>query len=360
MQETITGVTTKGISYRTKSLPAEETQQVPSVPSGESTDPESEPEEMTVQKIEESPSEVKPNSVEEDTLSEPDSETPTTTKIDSTTTETTDTSTPITPVSRDISVGKSSPEVRVTKLYVYPIKSCRPQSVDKVKLTPYGFENDLLFMIVDFTGRSVELNRCPLLVNLKPTVQDDGKLLLELSDENSIIHEPKPWGPHRSVMSEGKSYDAVDQGDDISRFLATGLELPGARLVRIRNENGSTGSGKRRANPQYEQGFKNNYSCVLSSDVSCKEKKEGFDEKMMSNDFHPNIMVGAVDVLEPFAENGWTQVTANGCNFVVKADKQMNETEISEDLIAFGKYMSVEGDVSSDTFLQIGDILSVS
>jgi uncharacterized protein YcbX len=63
--------------------------------------------------------------------------------------------------------------VRVSALYVYPVKACRAVAVDEAALGPLGFEQDRRFAFVDADGRAVTQRDQPLLATIRPAVEDD-------------------------------------------------------------------------------------------------------------------------------------------------------------------------------------------
>jgi uncharacterized protein YcbX len=63
--------------------------------------------------------------------------------------------------------------MRVSALYVYPVKACRAVAVDEAALGPLGLEQDRRFAFVDADGRAVTQRDQPLLATIHPAVEDN-------------------------------------------------------------------------------------------------------------------------------------------------------------------------------------------
>ena len=46
-------------------------------------------------------------------------------------------------------LGPSQPEITVSQLWIYPLKSCRGIRVDSAQLSAFGFEHDRIYMLVE-------------------------------------------------------------------------------------------------------------------------------------------------------------------------------------------------------------------
>ena len=55
----------------------------------------------------------------------------------------------------------NNPDVTISELWIYPIKSCKGIRVDRAEITPRGFDLDRLFMLADSTGKFVSQRSYP-------------------------------------------------------------------------------------------------------------------------------------------------------------------------------------------------------
>lgn len=129
---------------------------------------------------------------------------------------------------------ESSGEVIVSQLHIQPIHGCQAQSVTSLRLTQNGIENHLMYAVAEFTGRYISDDKVPALRDVSPTVLENGDLYLEAPDVTPLRHQRKSWGQTKRITICGVQYEAVDQGDIVSKFFVDFLEIPGVRLLLIR------------------------------------------------------------------------------------------------------------------------------
>jgi len=63
--------------------------------------------------------------------------------------------------------------MRVTALYVYPVKACRAVAVEDAALGPLGLEHDRRFAFVGDDGRALTQREQPLLATIRPELDED-------------------------------------------------------------------------------------------------------------------------------------------------------------------------------------------
>jgi len=63
--------------------------------------------------------------------------------------------------------------VRISRLYLYPVKGCRAVAVDEAALGPLGLEQDRRFAFVGADGRAVTQRDQPLLATIQPAVEEN-------------------------------------------------------------------------------------------------------------------------------------------------------------------------------------------
>ena len=72
--------------------------------------------------------------------------------------------------------------------YIYPIKSCAPQSIHRWPLTPYSLLYDREWMIIDQHLNPLTLKRLPLLSQIRPTVNlQENQLILHATDHQPFV-----------------------------------------------------------------------------------------------------------------------------------------------------------------------------
>ncbi len=193
--------------------------------------------------------------------------------------------------------------VEVAALYVYPIKSCAGMSVASVTLDRRGVMGDRRFMVVDDDGRFLSQRELPKLALIVPRIAD-GAVTLAAPGFSTITVPVLMEGPRRSVVVWRDVCDAIDQGDDASRWLSAHLGVS-CRLVRLADE------WKRLVDPTYatrpddEVSFADAYPLLLIGEASLEDLNARLETPLPMNRFRPNVVVRGST---PFAEDGWRNI----------------------------------------------------
>ncbi|KAL6206234.1 hypothetical protein ACLB2K_023483 [Fragaria x ananassa] len=115
--------------------------------------------------------------------------------------------------------------------------------------------------------------------------------------------------------------DAVDEGDDASKWFSDYLGKPGSRLVRF-NSASATRPVKtsfwshKPVEPEYARGkqimFSDLFPYMIASQASLDTLNEHLKDPVPINRFRPNLLI---DGCEPFSEDLWTDVKINNFTF---------------------------------------------
>ncbi|RXG58603.1 Molybdenum cofactor sulfurase [Armadillidium vulgare] len=146
----------------------------------------------------------------------------------------------------------------LTDIIIYPVKSCAGISVSRWPVGECGLKYDRQWVIVNSSGVTLTMKRCPLLSLLKPWIDEDNNVLvlsykgfnninINLSLSLDTITSENKFCSGRIC---GDKINGVDCGDDASNWLSSVLGVTGVRLVRqiqprrcklSRNDNDSRG-----------------------------------------------------------------------------------------------------------------------
>ncbi|HEX6051296.1 MAG TPA: MOSC N-terminal beta barrel domain-containing protein [Gemmatimonadaceae bacterium] len=223
--------------------------------------------------------------------------------------------------------------VEVAALYVYPIKSCAGMSVSSVELDRRGVIGDRRFMVVDDAGRFLTQRELPRLALIVPRIAD-GMVTLAAPGSRAITVPILEEGPRRSVVVWRDTCDALDQGDDASRWLSAHLGLP-CRLVRLAD------GWKRLVDPTYatrpddEVSFADAYPLLLIGEASLEDLNTRLGTPLPMNRFRPNVVVRGS---APFAEDDWRDIVIGDVRAtVVKPCARCVTTLVDQETGARGK-----------------------
>lgn len=123
--------------------------------------------------------------------------------------------------------------LRVTRLSVYPVKSCRGHDVAAAELDAWGFRDDRRFLVVTPEGRFLTQRELPRMALIE-TELNAATLTLASPGRGSVVvpraPEPAPRRLRATVWSS--TVEADDCGEPAAEWLTRCLGVP-ARLVRM-------------------------------------------------------------------------------------------------------------------------------
>ena len=112
----------------------------------------------------------------------------------------------------------------ITGLYVYPVKSLKGIALNQAQLTPHGFSNDRRWMVVRSNGRFVTQRDLPRLALIHTALDESGVTLsLEAHGSVTIPFNTSGGDPVQTEVW-GTPCEAVDEGEEVSRWLTAALE----------------------------------------------------------------------------------------------------------------------------------------
>lgn len=203
--------------------------------------------------------------------------------------------------------GRVDSKIRVSQLFIYPIKACAGVPVESALVTQRGLENDRLFMVIDFTRRSVTQKKHPRLSLVRPSFDSEGRLCLEAPGMEPFVHEVKKWGTKQSVTHLTATCDAIDQGDEVAEFFVKFLGVQNLRLVRMREGFVRKVENKHVKPGMFQTSFSDSYPFLLASKASLSDMSEKTGRELEITRFRPNIVVEG-EGLKPFEEDAWKQL----------------------------------------------------
>ncbi|KAK4254616.1 hypothetical protein QN277_009972 [Acacia crassicarpa] len=212
--------------------------------------------------------------------------------------------------------------IKVSSIFIYPIKSCRGISVPQAPIMPTGFRWDRQWLVVNSKGRAYTQRVEPKLALV--TIELPSEAFLEgwqpTKNSYMVVKAPgmealkiclsRPHGVADGVSVWEWSGSALDEGDEASKWFEDYLGKP-SRLVRFNTE-----SEARAVNPNYANGhnimFSDCFPFLLLSQGSMDALNKLLKEPISVNRFRPNILV---EGCEPFSEDLWTEIKIGKFSF---------------------------------------------
>ena len=225
---------------------------------------------------------------------------------------------------------------RVSKLNIYPIKSCKALSVSEIEFDDFGVVSDRRFMMIDQNNRYLSQRRFGVMTTVTSRfVVENGREYLCMSSPSvnwDLKIEPITEGPRIDTHLWDCHVRMIDQGDEAARWCneLIGPDCGGkVRLVASADGN-SIGEKYRRPVENIPKKLEDRVSGVQvglanESPVSLvsQESLGDLNEKMMQNGvsgvgldrFRMNIEVAGCS--RPFEEDEWLQIRIGDVPFLV-------------------------------------------
>jgi uncharacterized protein len=218
-----------------------------------------------------------------------------------------------------------APALRITALWVFPLKGARGIPVPAHPLERRGLAGDRRWMIVDAAGEFVSQRTHPRLVQVRPELVPGDPLHLRISiPGEGILDLPAGASARREEVERGEPLEVVVWDDrlvahapspEADRRLSRFLDTP-VRLV-LQPE-----APIRAADPRYAPApdlpvsFADGYPLLLASEPSLAAVNDAIvaagGTPVGMDRFRPNLVVGdgGRGTLAPFAEDRWRRFRA--------------------------------------------------
>lgn len=193
--------------------------------------------------------------------------------------------------------------MRVSALYLHPLKSGRRVALDVAALTERGFAGDRTWMVVRPDGAFLTGREHPRLTQVAARVDGDD---LELSAQGGTpLRVPLPSAEAEPVPVRiwGDDVRARAAGGEADRWISDTLGFP-CRLVRLDPD------APRTVDPAYAHagdtvGFADGFPVLVTTTASLEALNARLPEPLAMTRFRPNLVV---DGATAFAEDGWRRI----------------------------------------------------
>lgn len=200
--------------------------------------------------------------------------------------------------------------VKISELYIHPLKSAAAISVDKVSIDSFGLESDRRWMLVDEKGIFLSQRQLPKMCLIKAEVFDSG--LVVTVPNSDTMQVPITTRTNRQVEVWGDVCQSYDCGDEAANYLSEFLQTK-CRLVYFPDNE------KRQIDLNYAKkgeltGFSDGFPLLMISQASLDDLNSRLDVPVSMTRFRPNIVLSGVDA---FAEDSWGNIQVGGINLRV-------------------------------------------
>lgn len=196
--------------------------------------------------------------------------------------------------------------MRLSGLFLYPVKSLRGCAVEAATVDDLGLVGDRRFLVIDENGRFLTQRTLPRMALVATALTADSLTLsAERAGSIRIPRAPDPTVPLRSVtVWKSENLLAEDCGETAAAWLTDFLGVK-CRLVRI-GEKFLRPILKSTAGPGDRVSFADAFPFLVISEASLADLNDRLvarsEDALPMNRFRPNLVIEGCD---PFAEDTW-------------------------------------------------------
>lgn len=194
--------------------------------------------------------------------------------------------------------------MRVSSLWIHPVKSCRAVALDRADVEETGFRLDRRWMIVDPDGTFVSQRGEPRLANVAVAVAGDHVALsVDGHAPLALPLDPGDAAPAVRAQVWDDFVDARRAAPDAAAWLRSALDLEG-ELVWMPPPNA------RPVDPRYARasdrvGFADGFPLLVASQSSLDDLNGRLARPVPMERFRPNVVVAGAP---PFDEDLWSML----------------------------------------------------
>lgn len=217
--------------------------------------------------------------------------------------------------------------MRVTGLFVYPLKSAGGIAVASAELDAFGIRHDRRWMVQSRDGHFLTQRDLPRLALIRTSIRDRTLQLDAPGMEPLHLPLDQETGARLRVRIWADVTQGVDAGADASRWISQAVGED-ARIVRMPDD------AFRPVHPDFDIGaarvsFADGFPLLLVSQASLDGLNARLELPLPMNRFRPNLVV---DGTLPHAEDGWRRIAVGSVPLaVVKPCARCVTTTVDQD-----------------------------
>ena len=199
--------------------------------------------------------------------------------------------------------------MHISRLFIYPIKSCAPVELKKLEFDKFGPKGDRRFMLVNPSGKFLTQRQLPEMARITPT------LLWDENDQLTGLQLAAPGQPDIEISLDHIDHTTIevsvwkdslvadDCGDEVARWLSEFLQKE-CRLV-VLPEDSQRQVNLKRAEAGRYVGFADGYPLLVVTQASLDMISTRVGRDVAVERFRPNVVVAGS---EPLAERQWQKL----------------------------------------------------
>jgi uncharacterized protein YcbX len=219
--------------------------------------------------------------------------------------------------------------IKITEIYVYPIKSLKGIALNEAELTETGIKYDRFWMLVDQDGNFLSQREYAQLALFEVSIHQEH---LTVRYENQQINIPKTLNTktHKATVIWEEHVNGFSESDEINQWFSNILNQ---QVLLVRNTKHSERSTKESENTLVN--FVDSQQYLIFGQSSLNHLNNQLDQPIPSNRFRPNIVFSES---EPHIEDTWSEIQIGTSKFIqIKPCGRCNVTTINQDTAKAGK-----------------------
>ncbi len=201
--------------------------------------------------------------------------------------------------------------IKVSELYIYPVKSCRGIPLQRAEVEAFGLAHDRRWMLIDNEGVMLTQRKHARMCLIQPEITETG---LRLHAEGMPALEVNY--PDRANTVKARVWhddvQALDAGEAAAKWFSDFLDTA-CRLVYFPQDEVRQ-VDLDYARPGERTAFSDGFPLLLISQASLDNLNQRLDSAVTIQRFRPNLVVSGC---EAHAEDSWKQLRIGGIDFRV-------------------------------------------
>ncbi len=237
--------------------------------------------------------------------------------------------------------------LRLSEIFIYPVKSLGGIRVDKAEVTDRGLQYDRRWMLIDENNRFISQREFPQLALFEVAIKDDNLVITDkksgkiLTLSHAQIHSNTPT---INVTVWDDEVAAIEVGQLANDFFTDALGMP-ARLVYMQDESHRKTDANYSLKGDEITSFSDGYPILIIGQSALDDLNNRLAEPITINRFRPNfVFTGGIE----FEEDEWHEFTIGGIRFfgvkpcarcvMTTIDPQTGEKKGKEPLLTLNRY----------------------
>lgn len=236
--------------------------------------------------------------------------------------------------------------LKLSEIYIYPIKSLGGIRLEKSNITTRGLENDRRFMLVDDNGRFLSQREYPQLAIFGTEIEGD---FLKITDKKTgqnlkVSLSPNSKTPSLSVTIWDDETTAIEVSQEASEWFTQALGIS-IRLVYMHDESQRKIESNYALTGDEITSFSDGYPILIAGQSSLDDLNDRLENPVNINRFRPNFVFTEG---EPFEEDAWHEFNIGDVRFfgvkpcsrcvMTTIDQETGEKKGKEPLLTLNKY----------------------